>query len=194
MELCVSPLPSLHFPRLLGSISRLFFFLGAFVAGLDAGLIYNEFPTMGGGLVPPVGELMSPFYSQEADQSDLWWRNIFENPTTVQFDHRVLVSIVIRTHRVTLPDMFPSKLSLTGNHDVHCNGSSVPFLTASSAQNSSTRPNTPSRHGSIRNGKYPSSPGYFHPSLSCSCSTCCCPSSGERRIVDYDGGSSCELA
>ena len=25
---------------------------GAFVAGLDAGLIYNEFPTMGGGIIP----------------------------------------------------------------------------------------------------------------------------------------------
>jgi len=64
---------------------------GAFVAGLDAGLIYNEFPTMGGGIIPSLGELMSPFYAQARDHSDLFWRNIFENPTTVQFDHRVLV-------------------------------------------------------------------------------------------------------
>lgn len=63
------------------------------MAGLDAGLIYNEFPTMGGGLAPPIGELMSPYYARKADLSDMWWRNIFENPTTVQFDHRVLVSI-----------------------------------------------------------------------------------------------------
>jgi len=65
---------------------------GAFVAGLDAGLLYNEFPLMGGRLVPPRGELFSPSYAKNADHSDLWWRNIFENPTTVQFDHRVLAT------------------------------------------------------------------------------------------------------
>ncbi|KAJ3776627.1 COX15-CtaA-domain-containing protein [Lentinula raphanica] len=63
---------------------------GAFVAGLDAGLLYNEFPLMGGRLAPPKDELMSPAYAKLADGSDKWWRNIFENPTTVQFDHRVL--------------------------------------------------------------------------------------------------------
>ncbi|MCK6417638.1 MAG: COX15/CtaA family protein [Alphaproteobacteria bacterium] len=50
---------------------------GAFTAGLDAGLIYNEFPTMGGQWAPP----------------DLWhlspeWLNFFENPAGVQFLHR----------------------------------------------------------------------------------------------------------
>ncbi|THV05443.1 COX15-CtaA-domain-containing protein [Dendrothele bispora CBS 962.96] len=63
---------------------------GAFVAGLDAGLLYNEFPLMGGRLAPPRDELISPAYAQKADGSDKLWRNIFENPTTVQFDHRVL--------------------------------------------------------------------------------------------------------
>lgn len=72
---------------------------GAFVAGLDAGLIYNEFPTMGGGIIPPLGELMSPFYAHAKDNSDMFWRNIFENPTTVQFDHRVLVSIFSVSHK-----------------------------------------------------------------------------------------------
>ncbi|BGP48337.1 Cytochrome c oxidase assembly protein cox15 [Rhodotorula kratochvilovae] len=62
---------------------------GAFVAGLDAGLIYNEWPTMGGGLHPPASELNKDFYCRKADKSDRW-RNIFENPTTVQFDHRML--------------------------------------------------------------------------------------------------------
>lgn len=47
---------------------------------------------MGGRLAPPSNELFSPAYAKSADKSDLWWRNIFENPTTVQFDHRVLVS------------------------------------------------------------------------------------------------------
>jgi heme A synthase len=66
-------------------------FLGAFVAGLDAGLLYNEFPLMGSHIVPPVEELFSNDYAKLPDKSDKWWRNIFENPTTVQFDHRVLV-------------------------------------------------------------------------------------------------------
>lgn len=66
--------------------------LGAFVAGLDAGLMYNEFPFMGGRLAPPSDELFSSAYAKSANKSDLWWRNIFENPITVQFDHRVLVS------------------------------------------------------------------------------------------------------
>ncbi|KAG6849223.1 hypothetical protein H0H93_010345 [Arthromyces matolae] len=65
---------------------------GAFVAGLDAGLLYNEFPLMGGRLAPPADELFSSSYAKNTDGSDLWWRNIFENPTTVQFDHRVLAT------------------------------------------------------------------------------------------------------
>lgn len=65
--------------------------IGAFVAGLDAGLVYNEFPLMGGRLIPPTSELYDTHYARKPDKSD-WWRNMFENPTTVQFDHRVLVS------------------------------------------------------------------------------------------------------
>ncbi|EMD41010.1 hypothetical protein CERSUDRAFT_44831 [Gelatoporia subvermispora B] len=63
---------------------------GAFVAGLDAGLMYNEFPLMGGRLAPPTDELFSKDYAKAPDGSDMWWRNILENPTTVQFDHRCL--------------------------------------------------------------------------------------------------------
>lgn len=46
---------------------------------------------MGGRLAPPTDELFSPEYAKAEDKSDIWWRNIFENPTTVQFDHRCLV-------------------------------------------------------------------------------------------------------
>ena len=52
---------------------------GAFVAGLDAGLIYNTFPLMDGHVVPPGYGFMEP-----------WWRDPFENPETAQFHHRVL--------------------------------------------------------------------------------------------------------
>jgi cytochrome c oxidase assembly protein subunit 15 len=63
---------------------------GGLVAGLDAGLIYNEFPMMGVGLTPPKAELWDKFYSRKEDGSDLWWRNMLENPSTVQLDHRIL--------------------------------------------------------------------------------------------------------
>lgn len=65
---------------------------GALVAGLDAGLIYNEFPKMGLGLAPPSSELWDTFYSRREDGSDLWWRNILENPSLVQLDHRILAT------------------------------------------------------------------------------------------------------
>ncbi|EDN09912.1 cytochrome c oxidase assembly protein [Histoplasma capsulatum] len=63
---------------------------GGLVAGLDAGLIYNEFPFMGEGFVPPTSELFSAHYSRLADKSDLWWRNMLENPSLVQLNHRIL--------------------------------------------------------------------------------------------------------
>jgi len=52
---------------------------GGFVAGLKAGKIYNTFPMMGDYWVPPGTMALEPF-----------WRNIFDNMTTVQFDHRIL--------------------------------------------------------------------------------------------------------
>jgi len=53
-------------------------FLGALVAGLDAGMTFNTWPLMDGALVP------SGLFIQEP-----WWRNLFENVATVQFDHRL---------------------------------------------------------------------------------------------------------
>lgn len=52
---------------------------GAFVAGLDAGLVYNSFPKFAGRWVPDDLFSLSPK-----------WRNLFENGTTVQFNHRLL--------------------------------------------------------------------------------------------------------
>uniref|UniRef100_A0A9L0S382 Cytochrome c oxidase assembly homolog COX15 n=1 Tax=Equus caballus TaxID=9796 RepID=A0A9L0S382_HORSE len=52
---------------------------GAFVAGLDAGLVYNSFPKMGESWIPEDLFTFSPIL-----------RNVFENPTMVQFDHRIL--------------------------------------------------------------------------------------------------------
>ncbi|KAI8070999.1 cytochrome oxidase assembly protein-domain-containing protein [Gongronella butleri] len=61
---------------------------GGLVAGLDAGMIYNEWPKMGEGFIPPTQELWSDHYVKPNDKGK--WRNLLENPTTVQFDHRTL--------------------------------------------------------------------------------------------------------
>ncbi len=52
---------------------------GGFVAGLKAGKIYNTFPMMGDYWVPPGTTALEPF-----------WRNFFDNMTTVQLEHRIL--------------------------------------------------------------------------------------------------------
>ncbi|SSD61806.1 probable Cytochrome c oxidase assembly protein COX15 [Saccharomycodes ludwigii] len=62
---------------------------GGMVAGLDAGLMYNTFPRMGDDWLPSNRELLDPFYARKEDKSDLFWRNILENPTTVQLNHRI---------------------------------------------------------------------------------------------------------
>jgi cytochrome c oxidase assembly protein subunit 15 len=55
---------------------------GGFVAGLDAGLIYNTFPKMGDYWIPPDLMALEPA-----------WRNLFDHRPTVQFDHRVLAIV-----------------------------------------------------------------------------------------------------
>ena len=56
---------------------------GGFVAGLQAGLIYNTFPLMGNSFIPPNLFALTPF-----------WTNFFDNMTTVQFDHRIIAYIL----------------------------------------------------------------------------------------------------
>ena len=59
---------------------------------MDAGLIYNEFPKMGLGLIPPTKELFNPYYTRTSDPStfSLISHNIGENPVLAQLDHRIL--------------------------------------------------------------------------------------------------------
>jgi cytochrome c oxidase assembly protein subunit 15 len=52
-------------------------YLGALVAGLDAGLSYNTWPLMDGAVIPNDLFVIDPA-----------WKNLFENPKTVQFVHR----------------------------------------------------------------------------------------------------------
>ncbi|KAG2227380.1 hypothetical protein INT45_004336 [Circinella minor] len=74
--------------HIIGSLIFLTAMSGGLVAGLDAGMIYNEWPKMGNGFVPPKSELWSDIYVKDTDKGK--WRNLLENPTTVQFDHRTL--------------------------------------------------------------------------------------------------------
>ena len=55
-------------------------YLGALVAGLRAGLVYNTWPDIDGGLIPSAARLWF---------DTPWWRNLFENTLTVQFEHRM---------------------------------------------------------------------------------------------------------
>ena len=61
---------------------------GAWVAGLDAGLIYNEFPYMGEGLVPSDMWAFSTAQEEGAAPRMSWIENLARNPSAVQFNHR----------------------------------------------------------------------------------------------------------
>jgi heme a synthase len=58
--------------------------LGALVAGLKAGKTHNTWPLMDGSVVPGGMFKQSP-----------WWANVFENATTVQFNHRLLAYVIV---------------------------------------------------------------------------------------------------
>ena len=60
-------------------------YLGALVAGLRAGYVYNTWPLIDGAFVPDAARL---FFDTPP------WRNFFENTLTVQFDHRMLAYVI----------------------------------------------------------------------------------------------------
>ncbi|MBL4867337.1 MAG: COX15/CtaA family protein [Pseudomonadales bacterium] len=57
---------------------------GGFVAGTRAGLAYNTFPLMNGDFIPPNLYTLEPY-----------WLNLFENITTIQFNHRMIAYLLI---------------------------------------------------------------------------------------------------
>ena len=57
---------------------------GAFVAGLDAGYMFNTWPLMEGRLIPAGLSALAP-----------WYANLFENELTVQFNHRLIAYIAV---------------------------------------------------------------------------------------------------
>jgi cytochrome c oxidase assembly protein subunit 15 len=57
---------------------------GALVAGTDAGMGYNTWPLIDGAFVP-----------RGLGEASPWYLNLFENPLTVQFEHRMLGYAVV---------------------------------------------------------------------------------------------------
>jgi heme a synthase len=56
-------------------------YLGALVAGLRAGRVYNTWPEIDGAFIPSAARLWF---------ETPWWRNLFDNVLTVQFEHRMV--------------------------------------------------------------------------------------------------------
>jgi cytochrome c oxidase assembly protein subunit 15 len=69
----------------LAALLLLQIYLGALVAGLDAGLVFNTWPLIDGAFVPSPERL---WFLQPT------WRNLFENTLTVQFNHRMLAYLI----------------------------------------------------------------------------------------------------
>jgi len=115
----LSPRPAIAVPLRLrtGTLALLVLalfqvYLGALVAGLRAGLIYNTWPLIDGRLVPEASRL---FHDVP------WWRNLFENTLTVQFNHRMtayLLLVLALVHLVdvarTAPRALPLAAALAG--------------------------------------------------------------------------------
>ena len=58
--------------------------LGAFLAGLNGGLLYNSWPDMNGNFLP-----------DDINKGDLYSSEILDNPSIIQFYHRLLAYIII---------------------------------------------------------------------------------------------------
>ncbi len=74
-----APTPARRHGLMLAGFVFVTILAGAFVAGLDAGLVSDTFPLMDGRLIPAGYADIEPF-----------WRNLFENHASVQFNHRWL--------------------------------------------------------------------------------------------------------
>ena len=61
-------------------------YFGALVAGLRAGRVYNTGPEIDGALIPSAARLWF---------ETPWWRNLFDNTLTVQFEHRMTAYALI---------------------------------------------------------------------------------------------------
>jgi cytochrome c oxidase assembly protein subunit 15 len=100
--------------KLLLALVLVQIYLGALVAGLRAGLIYNTWPLIDGQLVPAASQLLF---------NEPWWRNFFENPLTAQFDHRLVAYALLATaiwHAVDVTRTLPRGAARSGALAVAC--------------------------------------------------------------------------
>ncbi|MFV9875906.1 MAG: COX15/CtaA family protein [Rickettsiales endosymbiont of Dermacentor nuttalli] len=82
---------------------------GAFVAGTNAGLVYNSFPLMDNSLVPGGLFCLSPLY-----------KNIFENVITIQFVHRVFAMLITVSILIFFIKNYRIKLNKRVNSIILC--------------------------------------------------------------------------
>lgn len=81
-------------------------FIGALVAGLHGGLIYNNWPQIDGGFVPLKERLL--FLTPV-------WSNFFDNVLTVQFEHRMLAYVLWLLAMAHLIDVMVRRISAAMN-------------------------------------------------------------------------------
>ena len=75
-------------------------YLGALVAGLRAGRVYNTWPDIDGAFIPSAARL---FFEEP------WWRNLFDNVLTVQFEHRMVAYALLVLALLHLIDVMRAK-------------------------------------------------------------------------------------
>jgi cytochrome c oxidase assembly protein subunit 15 len=95
-------------------------YAGALVAGLDAGLSYNTWPLIEGGLIPSGDRL---WFLAPA------WRNFFENDLMAQFNHRMVAYLLCFAVVLHLIDVVRSRIQGNALNGALLVGSAV-FLQA----------------------------------------------------------------
>jgi cytochrome c oxidase assembly protein subunit 15 len=83
-------------------------YLGALVAGLDAGLTFNTWPLIDGAFIPA---------SERVWFETPWWCNLFENALTVQLNHRMMayfLAIVVILHAIDVVFKLEHRAAIAG--------------------------------------------------------------------------------
>ncbi len=108
-EIAVGTRPLKGFALFIGLWAFITALSGGFVAGLDAGFAFNTFPLMDGDLFPPDLYSLSPFYL-----------NLFEDITSVQFNHRVLAETLFVLVAILWLKSRQAELAPRGRLAVNC--------------------------------------------------------------------------
>src|SRR5437899_10713991 len=77
-------------------------YFGALVPGLRAGRVYNTWPEIDGGFIPSAARLWF---------EEPWWRNVFDNTLTVQFEHRMTAYALLMLALLPALAAMPSRVA-----------------------------------------------------------------------------------